>query len=135
MYSTNSQDPQVRNVPNNMEEVPVQDSRTPVRILDELDPCEMGLTSTPDRRQLVSVDEEAEDLGYDSDGNLGPFFNQVEGEDDMDTYQEVDLASRISSEGSDAAGEPSVEPSDDLTYCTLSVDEIMKLKVAEMKNI
>ena len=104
MNSTHIQTTQVRNVSNNMEEVPVQDNGTPVRILVYLDPCQMGLTSTPDCCQLVLVDEEAEEPSYDSDENLGPFFNQLEGEDDMDAYREVDLASRISSEDSDAVG-------------------------------
>ena len=46
-----------------------------------LGPSEMGLTCTPESRQLIRLDEEVMNQGYDSDGNIRPFFDQVEGKD------------------------------------------------------
>ena len=103
---------------------------TPVRLLDSLDPGEMGLTLTPDSRRLVSVDEDAEDQGYDSDGNLGPFFNQVEMEDDY----EMDHEGAIESSTVDRESTPSQTPSDNPTYCTFTEDEIKKMRVPEMRK-
>ena len=117
-----------------MENSSGQPPGTPVRLLGALDQSEMGLTLTPDQRQLVEVDEAAADEGYDSDGNLGPFFNQVEDESDMVMEEEVQLESRNANEDVDVDDTPSVGPSAEPTFCSLSEEEIRKLKVVEMKS-
>ena len=108
--------------------------QTPVRLLDELDPTEMGLTKTPDHRTLVSMDEEALEQGYDSDGNIGPFFDQVEEEDNHPMEAEVELASQINGQNSEDTGAPSATPREEPKYCTFTDDEIKKLKVNEMRK-
>ena len=54
-------------------------------------PTEIGLTRTPESRIFASVSISDEDDGYDSDGAIGPFFDQVEGEDAID-YNEEELS-------------------------------------------
>ena len=49
------------------------------------------------RRKLLnitatSIDDDDDEDGYDSDGNLGPFFDAVEDEEDIDKYVEDTLA-------------------------------------------
>ena len=91
-----------------MNELPGRLESTPVRIDGPLDLNEMGLTATPDSRQLVQLDEEAQEAGYDSDGNLGPFYDQVYGEDDVGMYAEDEIVV-----GEDNNGEATNTPTDD----------------------
>ena len=55
---------------------------TPVKVRQARETQErinIGQYPTPEHRVLV-VDESAYEEGYDSDGQLGPFYNAVEGE-------------------------------------------------------
>ena len=104
--------------------------QTPVRLLDELGPSEMGATMTSEHHRLVSMDEKVLEQGYDSDSNLGPFFDQVEEEDNS----AMEAESPLDGENSDAAGAPLTTPTDEPTYCTFSDDEIKKLNVGEMRK-
>ena len=59
-----------------------------------LAPEENGLPDTPPVRTLFLVSEESggdTDTEYDSDGNTGPSFEQVEGEPDIETYHEDEV--------------------------------------------
>ena len=59
-----------------------------------LAPEENGLPDTPPVRTLFLVSEESggdSDTEYDSDGNTGPSFEQVEGEPDIETYHEDEV--------------------------------------------
>ena len=46
------------------------------RLLDS----ELGYPPTPDSRPLICMNEDQNDAGYDSDGDIGPFFDAVRDE-------------------------------------------------------
>ena len=63
-------------------------------------PSEYGLTRSPETRVLASVSVTDEEEGYDSDGALGPFFDQVEHEESIeDGNVEVPLGDEQGLEG------------------------------------
>jgi hypothetical protein len=79
-------------------------------------------------RQFNCFDEEAHDAGYDSDGQLGPFFDAVADEVPFDEYEEEEpgiiMASPPPVENNQAEAPPIL----------LSDSEIRKMKVSELRD-
>ena len=69
----------------------VTDPSTPVRIEREKviqDRINIGQYPTPEARSL-EVNEKAYEEGYDSDGQIGPFYDAVKGEGGVEVYDEA----------------------------------------------
>ena len=78
-------------------------------------PEENGLPDTPPVRALFLVSEEYggdSNIEYDSDGNTGPSFEQVEGEPDIETYHEDEVVTNAP-DTNPVAPEENRNPTDD----------------------
>ena len=91
-----------------------------------LAPEENGLPDTPPVRTLFLVSDESggdSHTEYDSDGNTGPSFEQVEGEPDIETYHEDEVVVNAFDTNPEAT-EKNCNPTD---------DEIKKMQVVDLK--
>ena len=85
---------------------------------------EIGLPATPDSRVLKCMDEEEHEQGYDSDGEIGPFFDGVYEESRMEEYNEEEQ------ELVDEDSPPEVPQ----TIPSITHEDVDKLKVKDLKE-
>ena len=64
-------------------EEPTQSQVDPSRAIGGIGFEQLGLFRTPEQRVLVTSSESDYEEGYDSDGQIGPFFDQVEEDNNM----------------------------------------------------
>jgi hypothetical protein len=98
--------------------------------------CYLSLPVTRECRTLV-VDEDMFEEGYDSDGQIGPFFDAVAHEVSFENYEEDahqnDLVPVIQTEAQPVMQEPP-DPSFQVAnlHTPLTESEIHKMKVKEL---
>lgn len=104
-----------------------------------LDGCYLSVPVTKEVRTLV-MDEELFDDGYDSDGQVGPFFDAVANEVDFDSYEEdahehVPPVPVVQAEAMPPVPEP-LDPSSSAasSYTPLTQSEIWQMKVKELRE-
>ena len=81
----------------------IQSQGDPSRAIGGIGFEQLGLFRTPEQRVLVTSSENAYEEGYDADGQIGPFFDQVEGADMIEMEDESALPDgngvRVAGEG------------------------------------
>ncbi len=63
-------------------------SATDARYQAASDGAYLSVPETIGLRNINCIDEDAHDLGYDFDGEIGPFFDAVAGEETFEDYDE-----------------------------------------------
>ena len=85
--------------------------------------AELGYPPTPDSRTLICMNQDHNDAGYDSDGAIGPLFDDVCKEPPLHGPDEEEIGVGMTSKLPDIP-----EP------VTLKIRDIEKLKVVELKD-
>ena len=73
-------DPVDEIVPDTLRNIPLESPRSSLTLSTSLLDSELGYPQNPDSRPLISMNEDQNDAGYDSDGAIGPFFDAVRDE-------------------------------------------------------
>ena len=124
--------------------------RTPVQVRQERETQErinIGQYPTPEHR-VMSVDENAYEEGYDSDGQLGPFYDAVEGEGGIMYHEDsircamldsstpsLDNAAESSQTGTDTNADTSDTISEESNRLfTMQDGDIKKLYVKDLRE-
>ena len=67
-------------VPDTPRNIPLDSPRSSLTSSTRLLDSELGYPPTPDSRPLICMNEDQNDAGYDSDGAIGPFFDDIRDE-------------------------------------------------------
>ena len=70
-------DPLDEIVPDTTRNIPLDSPRSSLTSSTRLLDSELGYPPTRDSRPLICMNEEQNDAGYDSDGDIGPLFDAV----------------------------------------------------------
>ena len=70
-------DPVNEIVPNTIRNIPSESPGSSLTSSTRLSDAELGYPPTPDSRPLICMNEDQKDAGYDSNGDIGPFFDDV----------------------------------------------------------
>ena len=111
----------------------VSDPSTPVQIEREKaiqDRINIGQYPTPEAQSL-EINEKAYEEGYDSDGQIGPFYDAVKGEGGIEFYEEA----IFNPDPNDATADvPSEEPNSDIRVFNMQNGDIRKLLVKDLRE-
>ena len=73
-------DPADEMVPDTLRNIPLEPPRSSLTSSTRLLDSELGYPPTPDSRPLIFINEDQNDAGYDSDGDIGPLFDDLRDE-------------------------------------------------------
>ena len=90
-------DPVDEIVPNTIRHILSESPRSSLTASTRLLDAELGYTPTPDSRPLICMNEYQNDSGYDSDGDIGPFFDAVRDEPPIHGPDEEEIGVGVTS--------------------------------------
>lgn len=99
----------------------------------------IGIPSSPKKKTLVAVVDEAGEEGYDTDGKLGPFFDGVQDEEPLEEIMEEEIGAGIRYEVPVAAATIDANQGQNLgsdtasTTPPLTQDNIEKMTVKDLR--
>ena len=84
-------------VPDTLRNIHLDSPRSSLTLSKRLMDSELGYPPTPDSRPLICMDEDHNDLGYDSDRDIGPFFDAIRDEPPLHGLQEEEIGVGVTS--------------------------------------
>ena len=125
--------------PNTLEEVSAPSNQGEQQQPESPSGSEIGLPESPQNRSFSALAEATADQGYDTDGEMGPFFDGVEEEGSLEGVEEVEIGSERRNESNNATavevnvGEENSEIQSDSPQ-ELTVEGVDRLVVKDLRD-